>query len=373
MLIPVGTRYRMWYLELLINYVDGIINGDDIRQYTTSKYMTSLARNSLEEIMHDVQAKVLSSYREERSELKSKVESLLSQRQLLEESIERLLFRKDELFTQNTSLGEEVTRLSRQYENLKNNGMNQIEEEFRERKESLELELIKLRDEKDALSNSVSELKRLLDNYTSIIREISKPKGRCEVTWETIDKDHPIYRTNYNSIKAFIESLKMEYMDNMHVSEDICEREFAKHAPTLNVIYDNLINLNRKDPIFSSINNLDKNFGGLFDSEKLRFNQILTSLSILKLPKYRIVSENIDSISVNANTLPNNLQSMLRELHFQRIALEAVSKQKILEAELETVLGVLQSVVPDDYDFTSMNERLRSLEDKLGDENKLTL
>ena len=102
-------------------------------------------------------------------------------------------------------------------------------------------------------------------------------------------------------------------------------------------------------------------------------SQIIASLASLKLPKYKIIKDNIDSICVNERTMPTNVQSMMRELHFQRIALEAISKQKILEAELETVLGVLQSVLPEGYDLTSLNDKFKSLEGILGSDNKLTL
>ena len=106
---------------------------------------------------------------------------------------------------------------------------------------------------------------------------------------------------------------------------------------------------------------------------KYSINQIIASLASLKLPKYKIIKNNIDSICVNERTMPTNVQSMMRELHFQRIALEAIIKQKILEAELETVLGVLQSVLPEGYDLTSLNDKFKSLENTLGSDNKLTL
>lgn len=75
-LIPLGTRDRIWYLEVLIKYVDGLVNGDDIMQYTTSDMLSPLAKKSMEEILTEVHEKVLSSYRDERSELKSEVGEL---------------------------------------------------------------------------------------------------------------------------------------------------------------------------------------------------------------------------------------------------------------------------------------------------------
>lgn len=340
-LIPLGTRDRIWYLEVLIKYVDGLVNGDDIMQYTTSDMLNPLAKKSMEEILTEVHEKVLSSYRDERSELKSEVGELSKQKTLLEESIEHLLSRKEELFGQTTSLGEEVTRLNREYENLRNNRIAEIDEEVRKQRETVELEIARLKEEKSALSKSVGELKNLLNRYSLIVSETSKPKGKCEVTWVKVDKDHPIYTTNAKTIGAFIKSLKLEYMDNTGVTQEQCEREFSKYAPTLNEVFNSLMKLNYDDPSCSPINQMYKFFSSFTNEDQYFINQILDSLASLKLPKYKIIKDNIDSICVNERTMPTNVQSMMRELHFQRIALEAISKQKILEAELETVLGVL--------------------------------
>lgn len=372
-LIPLGTRDRIWYLEVLIKYVDGLVNGDDIMQYTTSNMMSPLAKKSMEEILTEVHEKVLSSYRDERSELKSEVGELSKQKTLLEESIEHLLSRKEELFGQTTSLGEEVTRLNREYENLRNNRIAEIDEEVRKQRETVELEIARLEEEKSALSKSVGELKNLLNRYSLIVSETSKHKGECEVTWVPVDKSHPIYTTNAKTIGDFIVSLKLEYMDNMGVTREECEREFSKYAPTLNAIFNSLKKLHFEVPSCSSINQMLKYFSTFDNVHQYSINQIIASLASLKLPKYRIIKDNIDSICVNERTMPTNVQSMMRELHFQRIALEAISKQKILEAELETVLGVLQSVLPEGYDLTSLNDKFKSLEGILGSDNKLTL
>ena len=372
-LIPLGTRDRIWYLEVLIKYVDGLVNGDDIMQYTTSNMMSPLAKKSMEEILTEVHEKVLSSYRDERSELKSEVGELSKQKTLLEESIEHLLSRKEELFEQTTSLGEEVTRLNREYENLKNNRIAEIDEEVRKQRETVELEIAKLEEEKSALSKSVGELKNLLNRYSLIVSETSKQKGKCEVTWVSVDENHPIYTTNAKTIGDFILSLKLEYMDNTGATQEECEREFSKYAPTLNAIFNSLEKLNFDVPKCSSINQMVKCFNTFTTVNQYSINQIIASLASLKLPKYKIIKKNIDSICVNERTMPTNVQSMMRELHFQRIALEAISKQKILEAELETVLGVLQSVLPEGYDLTSLNDKFKSLENTLGSDNKLTL
>lgn len=98
-LIPMGTRDKLWYLELLIKYVDGLINGDDIIKFVNSSDITPMAKAAIEEVSSSVQEKILSSYREERSSLIRSVEDLSSSQKLLKESVDMLLSRKKELLS----------------------------------------------------------------------------------------------------------------------------------------------------------------------------------------------------------------------------------------------------------------------------------
>ncbi len=372
-LIPMGTRDRLWYLELLIKYVDGLINGDDIIQFTTSNNMTSMAKAAIEEVSSSVQEKILSSYREERSSLIRSVEDLSSSQKLLKESVDMLLSRKKELLSQTTSLGEEANRLNDKCESLRTQRMAEIEEELRLKRGSIDVEIARLEEEKASLSKSIEELKRLLDRYSLIVSETSKSKGRCEVTWEFFDKSHPIYNTNHVTIKDFVFSLISEYQDNMGVSYKEAQREFSKYAPTLDGVVTDLLKLKGETKVFSSINLLYNNMTSLSPRDRGIASNILESLKAMKLPKYKMFTSNIDEVCVSEKTLPNNVKGMMRELYFQRVALEAVSKQHILEAELKTVLGALQSFVPDDYDMSSLSSSFSSLESMLGDDHKLSL
>jgi len=66
------------------------------------------------------------------------------------------------------------------------------------------------------------------------------------------------------------------------------------------------------------------------------------------------VRKNIDSLGLGKDTIPTNINVMLRELHLQRVATEAIAKQRILESELECLVHVLKSVVGPDYDFSTL-------------------
>ncbi|MCI8331078.1 MAG: hypothetical protein HFE04_03140 [Bacilli bacterium] len=242
-LIPMGTRDKLWYLELLIKYVDGLINGDDIIKFVNSSDITPMAKAAIEEVSSSVQEKILSSYREERSSLIRSVEDLSSSQKLLKESVDMLLSRKKELLSQTTSLGEEANRLNDKCESLRTQRMAEIEEELRLKRGSIDVEIARLEEEKASLSKSIEELKRLLDRYSLIVSETSKSKGRCEVTWEFFDKSHPIYNTNHVTIKDFVFSLISEYQDNMGVSYKEAQREFSKYAPTLDGVVTDLLKL----------------------------------------------------------------------------------------------------------------------------------
>jgi len=50
-------------------------------------------------------------------------------------------------------------------------------------------------------------------------------------------------------------------------------------------------------------------------------------------------------------------------MNLRRVAAEALTKQRILEAELEAVMGVLKRVVPQDYDLSGLLNRFSLLED----------
>lgn len=82
------------------------------------------------------------------------------------------------------------------------------------------------------------------------------------------------------------------------------------------------------------------------------YRNIVSVLETIKLPIYKKVKQNADIIGVNAKA--PGVDTMLRELYFQRIAIEAVTKQKILEAELETVINVLKSVAGESFDYSKV-------------------
>lgn len=72
----------------------------------------------------------------------------------------------------------------------------------------------------------------------------------------------------------------------------------------------------------------------------------------IKLPRFVKTRTSLQANnSVNNN---GNLNWMLRELYLQRMALEAVSKQKIAESQLCTLIQMFREIAPKDYDFSQV-------------------
>ena len=74
----------------------------------------------------------------------------------------------------------------------------------------------------------------------------------------------------------------------------------------------------------------------------------------IKLPR---VIKNTKSLT--SNDLFNNcdnVNGVLRELYLQRMALNALSKQKIAESQVYTLIQMLKKLAPSDYDFSQIME-----------------
>ena len=364
-LIPITDQDKMWKMKLLIEFVDGLINGDDITQYTTSSMMTPLAKKALSDITRDAQESTQASFIEERNTLRKELTDLQTEKSKLEESVRFLSTQKKELLEKTVFLETEITRLN---------------EEARSKQKSLEDEIASLNANKAALSKSIEELKKLLNSLTTTVSKLSTAKSKCTVTWEPINKTHIIFSANKDNIDEIIKSLKLEYVENTGVSAETCEQHFNTHCPGLSSLrkLTNIIDFSRvhKGNIMSFLN---RSHLINSDYDMAVYSSISETLSRLRLPNYKfspIYENNIDSMCVTPDTLPTSVQSMMRELHFQRIALEAISKQKILEAELKTVLNVLAQVAPKDYDFSSLEKQLASLDEiniNESESSKLTL
>ena len=51
---------------------------------------------------------------------------------------------------------------------------------------------------------------------------------------------------------------------------------------------------------------------------------------------------------------------MLKDLYYQKIAFEALAKQKIAEAQLYSLIMSLKQIMPENYDFNQLTEALEA-------------
>lgn len=232
-LVPINCSDKIGYLETIIMYVDGLINGDDISQYTTYEYLTKFAIKGFDEIINDVQKRMLEKYREERRNLQNEILSLkenLSELELAHKNITRdiqeLQADKERLQTKRDALSGELFALNSDLEETKRNGLTRVEEEVSDRQETLKNEIELEEKKKKQLEEAILELQNKFNEYSNMLEKLNSKEE--EVVWEPIDKDDPIYNTNAESITSYIESLIITYMDKMQVSREEALKEFKK-------------------------------------------------------------------------------------------------------------------------------------------------
>lgn len=351
-LVPITSKSSVDYLETIISYVDGLINGDDIYSYTTFTYASKYAKAAFQEIAAEVHDQILDEYRRERAELQKEVSELSNKQQVLALSIEDLERRKKDLQDQSGVLSVELATIKKELEDLRQNGIARVNAEVASAKENLDKEITVLMQTKEGLNSSINELKGMFSEYSGTISKLNGEDS--EVVWKPIDNNDPIYNTNHRTIASYIESMKIEYMDKTGASREVCDKEFSKYMPGLIQFINLLTEFN--NPEVTACSSLRTII--MHDNWSARARQqalsLLSMLKTFKVPSYQLKQSNIDVQSLSVDTVPTNINAMLRELYLQRMAIEAVTKQKIAEAELKSVIAVLKTVAPKDFDFRSL-------------------
>lgn len=344
-LVPYN-KDKVAYLETLISYVDALINGDSIHQYTTYQYVSNYAKEALKEIMAETHARILESYRQERRQLTIDVEELKTRKSNLDSQVQSLNSQKDNLVSETSSLSIELDKIRRELEDLRNNGIARVKGEVSVKRRRLNDEVNSLIAQKNTLSTSIGELRETINTYNKTIDSLSKDDG--EIEWVPIDKNSPVYSLNKYTIKEYIKSLILEYSKMANVPFDSANQTVRYNCQGLFSI---LTILEKHVFLYDSFNGANINtiinnnkWGYVNDSNAA--NSIREALKTIKLPVFRKKTTNIDSYSLSPDTIPTDINSILRELHLQRTTAEALAKQKILEKELEIVVNILKSVAP---------------------------
>ena len=343
----------------VFTYLDGIINGDDIRSYTTYQYLSKFAKQGIEELASLMQSEYLTRYREEKSSLENAIVklkrqlSVLRQTGLTLETSNATLQKENKVLNfRRTQLKADVDSLDCELQDKKENGIHQLYMAISFEREKLNSDIESLRKDRDILRASIEELKQIINSYDKIIESMLVPQNQG-VVWSPISQDSPIYNLNKDSIDAYINSLKLRYCDCIGLSFEACEKEFKKNCPELQAFATTLKQFSNPNAPISSVREIIE-YKYWDESAYSYVNQLKALLKNIKLPVYTKLDKNEMDGMYSKSTLSSNLEYMLREIHFKKIAAEAVSKQKILEREIDLLIGLLNQYLPNGLTYEEL-------------------
>ena len=350
---PIGSEDKVEYLSDLLQYVEAMIHGDDISKLYSNITLGTYAQTALSKLIQDSHKQELDTYQKAKNDLLEGISQLQARQQ-------ELLAQNSECETINADLQGKVSELSEKWSDLQkqiDEGKDSIDKELAEYREQstkdLDREIQAKRAELAELEAKNEEAKQtLLDFKGKLANVISGQSSKIVVTWQAIHEDDPIYNTNSLTIEAYINSLKSEYIEKMHCSEQECDRIFEQKCPGLK----EFIKIVKK---FSRTNETASSVRTIISYTWSGYAQYLENfLKIFKFPKY--IEKGLDSlVDFQPQGISGNLQQMLENFYWQKKAAEAIAAQKIAEAELLAVVSIFKGAISPDYDF-SISEQARS-------------
>lgn len=372
-LVPAGTTEKADYLYDLLKYVETMIHGDEISQFSSSGVIRDYAKTALTNLMAEVHSQELEKYKSEKKSLCDDISKLQSQKGDLESITDDLTQKISTLSENYNSLSASIQQLSLQQEELIQNGkkeaLMQVQQEkadalkqVKEEKESAlskaqseidetNKKLDKIRKEYTELLHQADEAKKTLESYSSDLTSIFSPS--TIVTWEKIADDDPIYNTNYKTISSYILSLKTTYMKKTGVSKDECDSIFEENCPGLHEFVELLQDFsNDSISATSSLRNIFANDNWSSSAEH-KAALLYSTLQNFKMPHFiEKGALRLDELCANSSYSSSNIQQLLANFYWQRKAAEAMAAQKIAEAELQAVVMLFKNAIPQDYNFS---------------------
>lgn len=309
-LLPIECGDKLKALEEVISYVSSILYGDDLHRFATYNYYKKYVITALDELVLYVQEHSLMQYSQELALLKDEINDYLS---------------KKEQYVKDIS-------------------------ELEKQREKLQSQVDNLKEENQLLIDENTKIKASVDEYSTKMRKIGNDN---QVIWEKVKDNDPIYAITPNTIHDYINELERAYMFKLGVSEQECKSDFMLNSSGLYALKKLLSS-------FKDHNNYDKSISycirkwdylGIDSSCGITLGNIMSNI---KLPK--IVERTSTLPIVNLTNDVGDLNSVLRELHYQRVAFEALAKQRIAEAQLYSLFMALKQIAPEGYDFTQFAE-----------------
>ena len=351
---------------ILVEYFTTMLLSDnDLEQLSTYEKLTPLAKKALEEFRVSLQLEEEAIYEERIKSLESRIsflqeleKSLGGQKDSLEGKVKELQGQEEAIQAQNNSLLEQLDSIQDQVAEERKKAELQvakIQEEIDKKREELNKLLLagkadvdkqvkayhaqlttesdQLKAEKVALEGSVKQLRAGYEDWRKTVATINNQAD--EVRWETISFDHPIYHTTLYDVDDYIRCMVQGYAAFTGLSYEDSLKVFYQHSPEIS----NLLEYANDASI------LLRDGRGKVKS----FESLVKSIRYLKLPVY-YKREN----KVNDKNVQLSIAALKRESSIQAIALEADSKRRIAEAQLDRVLKTLVPLLPKDIDIQEL-------------------
>ena len=319
-LLPLECGDKLKALEEVIKYVGALLYGDDLHCFITYNDYKKYVNAALDELVCYVQEHSLEKYSEELTLLKEELNGFLKEK---EQYLKEL-------------------------------------EELKKEKEELQSQVAKLKEENQLLTEENTKMKASVEDYSKKMKSL---ENNNQVSWEPVKENDPIYAITPNTINGYIHELERAYMCKLGVSEEECKSDFMLNSSGLYELRKLLFS-------FKDRNNLDKPISYIINNSEYigidisRGRAVKSVINNIKLPK---ILERTSTLSIsNSPNDKEDLNGFLRELYYQRVAFEAVAKQRIAEAQVYSLGMELKRIAPEGYDFSEFPEIMEkpSLEDK---------
>ena len=327
------NKDKITSLNEIILYLNSLINGDSLTQFSTYAYLTDSAKKALDELKDYVQENTLELLKEEKKELTNELTELEQKKDNITDEINKLGDKKDKI----------------------NTNLEELENKYDEKKKTLDEEIHKKEEIFNDLNTIIRNLRSELDAYNQKIANLDNPEPI--VTWNHISKDDPIYNTNYQTIDNYVNSLKLIYCEKMNCSLEKAEIEFKKYCPELDNFTEMLKTFDNNEVQEIAALRTILSYSNWNEEAETDTKMLESFLRNMKLPQYYNVDKKSSLNSLQPTNIKQknvNLDILKRELYFQKLILEATAAKKIAEYNLQLVINTLGQFVPRNIDLNTL-------------------
>ena len=155
-------------------------------------------------------------------------------------------------------------------------------------------------------------------------------------------------------------------MFNTGVDKNTCDKEFEKNSPNFKLIAELIVDLSQDNCSLKDLLTFD------FQTAKSQYKVVRLKQAIKELKKPVYLKNNNNLENINSNTMPTDISTINRELHFQKMALSSLAREQILETQLKTLLTAISASLPEEY-VKAILETYNKLQESTNETLKLEL